>query len=147
MSFNIILQKNTSDPRKINKTLEEISMVTGTLKSECSIFDPIIEIVDSNADCLKANYLTIEAFGRSYFIENITATKALNVFRIEAHVDVLQSFAESILASECVIERSTSSNSQFLDDTLVPLDSRTEVEIKSFTSPFTTQEFILLVNG
>ena len=50
MSFNIFMQRNTSEPERVDKTLTLISTLTGTLKQETSIIDPVILVEGALSD-------------------------------------------------------------------------------------------------
>ena len=62
MSFNIILQRNNSENNKVGKSITDIATVTGTLKEETSIIDPIIKIAGDISDYTGCNYITNSAF-------------------------------------------------------------------------------------
>lgn len=147
MAFEIVFQKNLSDARKIDKKLEEVLKLSGTLRADCSIYDPIINITDPTAKVVACNYMTIPAFARSYFIHDIRSTKTTNVFEITAHVDVLKSFSTQILAANAMIDTSESGGRAYMDDPNMRLLATPNILIKKFPSGFTTQELVLLVSG
>lgn len=147
MGFSIIFQKNKSDARKINKSLEDVITLSGTLRADCSIYDPVFNVTVSDGSILTCNYMTIPTFGRSYFIHDISSTKATNVFQVTAHVDVLQSFAEQILAANAMIDTSESGGRAYMDDPNMRLLATPNILIKKFPNGFTAQELVLLVSG
>ena len=75
MSFNIVIQNNRSEQNKLDKTLTTISTLTGTLKTETSIIDPVIIVEGALSDLKTCNYCTISEFGRSYFVNNIKSIR------------------------------------------------------------------------
>lgn len=81
-------------PNVINKNLsaEPNLSLEGVLREECSIEEPSILI---QSDPRGQNYVYIPEFSRYYFITDITAERN-NAYRVELHVDVLQSFASQI---------------------------------------------------
>lgn len=147
MAFSIVFQKNNSDARKINKSLTDVLTLSGTLRAECSIYDPVFTITDPDAKILTCNYMTIPTFGRSYFIHDIRSTKSTNVFEVTAHVDVLKSFAEQILAANAMIDTSESGGRAYMDDPNMRLLATPNILIKKFPNGFTAQELVLLVSG
>lgn len=96
MAFDVILQRNLSEPNKMVKTLETVYTVRGSLRESSSIIDP--EIIIGGLDMAQittCNYMTIPDFGRSYFIRNIESVNR-SLILITAHVDVLVSFRDSL---------------------------------------------------
>lgn len=59
MAFNIALQTNASEKNKLVKDLTTIATVTGTLKTETSIIDPVILIEGNLSNYTGCNYMTI----------------------------------------------------------------------------------------
>lgn len=147
MAFSIKFQINKSDARKINKSLTDVLTLTGTLKADCSIYDPVLVITDPTAKIVTCNYMTIETFGRSYFIHDIRSTKATDAFEVTGHVDVLKSFATEILAANAMIDTSESGGRAYMDDPNMRLLATPNILIKKFPSGFTSQELVLLVSG
>lgn len=146
MSFNIVLQTNTSEKNRIDKTLIDIATLTGTLKSETSIIDPVILIEGDLSDYVNCNYMTIESFGRSYFINNIKSIRT-GLFEISAHVDVLSSFADEIRSNTAIVRRQENRWNLYLNDGSFRVYQNPMVLTKAFPSGFTTQEFVLAVAG
>lgn len=144
MSFNIILQYNTSDTNVLDKMVGPIVEVTGTLRKESSIISPIIEFEGSlPTNC---NYMTIPQFGRSYFVDDIISTGE-NRFEIHAHVDVLTTYKNEIRACTGIIARQEFDWNLYIDDGVFKIYSNRILAIKKFPSGFNTQEFVLAVAG
>lgn len=144
MSFNIILQYNTSDTNVLDKMVGPIVEVTGTLRRESSIIRPIIEFEGTlPTNC---NYMTIPQFGRSYFVDDIIST-GNNRFEIHAHVDVLTTYKNEIRACTGIIARQEFDWNLYVDDGVFKIYSNRILDIKKFPSGFNTQEFVLAVAG
>ena len=103
MSFTILLQKNNSPMNKVTKTLETIETLSGTLRDSSELVNPVI-IIQNTGNVKLCNYLTISEFGRSYFITSIKSLRN-NMFEIEAHCDVLSSFASEIKTNTAIVLR------------------------------------------
>lgn len=148
MSFNIILQNNKSPNNKIGKTLTNIATLSGTLKTETSIIDPIIVVESSTLSDMisNINYITIESFGRSYFINNIKSIKN-NLWEISTHVDVLESFKKEILDNTGIIYRQENEWNLYLNDGVFKCYQNPHIVTKSFPNGFSEQEFVLVVAG
>lgn len=106
--MTIKLYKIKDDRRRLEKTLNAETLqrtMTGHLKSDCSILDPIIEITYDPV-IVGCNYMYIEEFERYYHITNIEVGSQ-RAF-IHAHVDVLQTYALQIRQLDCIVERQES---------------------------------------
>ena len=146
MSFDILLQTNNSERNRVTKNLTTITTVSGTLKEETSIIDPVIKIECALADVTSCNYLTIADFGRSYFVNNIRSIRA-GLVEFTCHVDVLSSFADEIKANRAIIRRQENDWNLYLNDGTFKVYQNPEVLTKAFPSGFTTQEIVLAVAG
>ena len=95
MSFEITLQRNNSEPIRMDKSTDVIATYSGTLKEGTSIIDPIIKIECNISNVRRCNYLTIPTFGRSYFVKDIRSV-INNIVEFTCHVDVLSTYASEI---------------------------------------------------
>lgn len=146
MAFNIILQKNNSENNRVSKSLKTILTVSGVLKEETSIIDPVIKIECDLASVTGCNYLSIPAFGRSYFVNNIRSIRN-GLVEFSCHVDVLSSFASQILKNSAIVKRQEKSWNLYLNDGTFKIYQNPNVLTKAFPSGFTTQEFVLAIAG
>lgn len=146
MAFEIKLMYNNEPMNKISKTPQEISTVTGVLRDESSVVDPVILIETSNP--ISANYAYIEAFSRYYFIRNWEAVRN-GLWRCTMHTDVLKTFAQGILGSPCIVGRSTSKKNYFLNDNMLLRQQNEYVFSQNFPSGFNlnNSRFILALIG
>lgn len=125
MSFNILLQTSSSEKNRLDKTLSTLGTLTGTLRQDTSIIDPVFQIEGNLSSYVNANYCTIEAFGRSYFINNIRSLRN-NLFEISCHVDVLSSFKTQIRANHAIMHRSERNWNLYLNDGTLKMTQRPE---------------------
>lgn len=146
MAFNIILQRNNSELNKVTKSVEDIITVSGTLKEETSIIDPIIKIECNISDVMSCNYISIPSFRRSYFVNNIRSVRT-GLVEFSCHVDVLSSFADGIRSNSAIVKRQEKSWNLYLNDGSFKVYQNPMVLTKTFPSGFTTQEFVLAVAG
>lgn len=148
MSFKIKLQRSLSDKNQMSKNIELIGELEGDLRSETSIVDPVIVFNGNMDDFRNANYMTIDEFGRYYFITEIKSIRK-DVFEVHAHCDVLCSFWDGILSNEAIIDRAESSNvyNKRLDDGSFKVYANPLVKTIEFPNGFAQQEFILIVAG
>lgn len=131
MAFTITIQTSSSEKNRVDKSLTDIAALSGTLRNDTSIIDPVFRIEGDISQYLAANYCTVPAFGRSYFINNIRSLRA-NLFEIVCHVDVLSSFKTQLRSNSAIIHRSERNWNLYLNDG----------SLKSLQNPsITTQEF------
>lgn len=128
--MNIILYNTNSDPRKLNKTLTQISTISVRLKDDTDIMRPVIELDSANLPPA-ANYCYIEKFRRYYFINRQGIATGRDLV-ITLDVDVLMSFVDIIKNSRVVAKRTSNKYNRYINDT-IPLLSKQNNLRKAFT--------------
>lgn len=119
MIMNVTFYKISDDPRVINKTLGSGTSATCDVYGDCSRSTPSI-LVQYNSAFSTCNYMYIDEFERYYFVQNITL-QAGNRCLVTGVVDPLTSFADTILAEDYLISRSSAkTNLSYIDD-MVPM--------------------------
>lgn len=119
MSFEIQIGITKSPHNKITKDFTVSYTLQGTLRSECSIFNPTIDLrigdsVDIKIPSLtKCNYMYIPNFNRYYFITDIKSIRN-TMASVSGHVDVLKTFSSQILANSAIISRTASGGDDFM---------------------------------
>ena len=146
MAFNITLQINSSEKNKLDKEITDIATVSGVLKEDTSIIDPVVKIECDLSNYVNCNYITIPEFGRKYFVNNIRSVRN-GLVEFSCHVDVLSSFADSIRSDRAIIKRQENKWNLYLNDGTFKVYQNPMVLTKAFPSGFTTQEFVLAVAG
>lgn len=145
--MTLTLYTNESADNVVTKTLSQaLATLTGTLRNDCSIIDPVIEVEGiNNAIAAVCNYALIAEFGRYYFVKNIEFTGKL--FRIHMHVDVLSSFQTDLKKLDAVIARQENRYNLYLQDGLFRTYQNPHIEIQKFPESFTDFNFIFSVAG
>lgn len=146
MSFNITLQRNNSERNRLTKEISDLMTVSGNLKAETSIIDPIIMIECDLSAVTRCNYMTISMFGRSYFVNNIRSIRT-GLVEFSCHVDVLSSFASEIRGNTAIVRKQENNWNLYLNDGSFKVYQNPIVLTKAFPSGFTKQEFVLAVSG
>lgn len=146
MSFSIALQRNSSEVNALDKTVTNISIVTGTLREGCSIVSPSILISASIDEVRNCNYLTIDEFGRKYFVNNITSVRN-GLWQIDCTCDVLSTFKDEIRANTAIIKRQANNWNLYINDGVFDVYQNPMVYTKTFPNGFTTSEYVLAVAG
>ena len=145
MAFVIQFYNNISEPERVGKDLSPTVSFTGSLKDQTSIINPTI-IVDSSS-VPGGNYARIDAFGRYYFITDISSVRN-NLWEIKMHVDVMQTYETQIKNTIQMIDRQEFSYNDYILDNLVPLTSGIKQNVITFSSgaTFQTDNYILTMN-
>ena len=144
--MNITLQINSSEKNKLDKSITDIVTLSGTLRDQTSIINPVIVIEGNLSSYVNCNYMTISAFNRSYFINNITSINN-NLFEISAHVDVLSTYKSQIRENSAIIARQEKKWNLYLNDGVFKTYQNPYIVTKAFPSGFTEQHFIFSVAG
>lgn len=144
--MTITLYSNTSDKIKIDKNLTQYIQLTGTLKNETSVIDPVILLEGDLSSYKICNYCYIAEFKRFYFINNIKSIRN-GLFEISCHVDVLSTYKASIRQNKAIIRRQQDLWNLYLNDGSFRVYQNPIVMTKEFPSGFSTQEFVLAVAG
>ena len=144
--MTINLFQNNSDKNVVSKSLTAKGTVTGTLREDCSIIDPVIKIEGiSGNDLPYLNYLEVVEFGRYYYITDIVLTGKL--FECHCHIDVLETYKDQIKVLPAVIARQESQNNVMLTDGLIKTYANPEIEIRRSSGGFTDFQYIFCVAG
>lgn len=146
MAFDVVLQTNTSEDTRLDKTLTEIATVSGTLKNECSILTPTIIIEGNPSTLAVCNYFTVSVFGRAYFVTDVRSIRT-GIVELSGRVDVLTSFASQIRACRGVVYRNQNLWNTYLDDGSFKVYQNPLVITKAFPQSFGTPEYVLAVAG
>ena len=116
---------NKSDKRYVKKEIEFIPPYVSSgptpdhidveFIESSSIINPRL-VMSPRSECLKANYLFLEDFGRYYYIDDFTVDRSRII--IDCSVDVLMSFWSQIKEKDVIINRITAAefNNFYLQD-------------------------------
>lgn len=146
MAFTVALQSNSSPKNQLDKSISGVLSVSGTLKDGTSVIDPVILVQAPLSTLVNANYMTISAFGRSYFITDIRSIRN-DLVEISGHVDVLSTYAAGIRGNNAIIYRQENDWNLYLDDGSFQIYQNPSVLTRPFPSGFSTLEFVLAVAG
>lgn len=143
--MTIQLYKNISTAERVNKSITAVgSALTGTIKEESSIIDPVITIAAQNLP--DANYLYIAEFKRYYYINNIVCDYD-GMFQIEAHVDVLMSNASTIRQQRAIVAKQQNRYNLYLNDPDYRTYSDPWIITREFPSGFSDPCYLLTLRG
>lgn len=145
--MTITLQTNTSPEIQLDKTLTTVSTLTGTLRAETSLLDPVIIVTGSLSSLASVNYMTIPDFGRSYFVRGMRSIRD-GLVEISGHVDVLSTYATEIRANRGITSRQERSWNLYLNDGSLRAYQNPNVIPMPFPSGFASaRSYVLAVAG
>lgn len=144
--FSIKLQINNSEKNRLDKSLTDLITLSGTLRAETSVIDPVIIVEGDLSSFVNCNYMTIDSFNRKYFVNNIRSIRN-GLFEITAHVDVLTTYANQIRQNNAIIARQEKKWNLYLNDGVFKTYQNPHIVTKAFPSGFTEQHFIFSVAG
>lgn len=146
--MEIRLYKTVDEQNRVQKTLTDEKILTGTLRDETSIINPSIHI-EIGPEIVGYNYAYIPDFGRYYFITDITAVNH-KIFRIDLNVDVLQTYWNSLRELSVIVARQEKNFNLYVNDDQFKVQSNNQVVtlLSDKTDVFGGfYSFLLLVNG
>lgn len=159
MSIAINLLYNPTGTDHLDKDFVGIVGLTGELKENVSIVDPIVVIqttenyifgyTDENNNYHNGcNYFSIPIFNRYYFLVNIIVLET-GLYELHGHVDVLMSHRKEIRNQVAVIKRqeTASAYNLYVNDNSLKAYQDPYVITKSFPRGFNGFRYILAVAG
>lgn len=139
--MRIKLYKVYDRENKLNKTLNNELVLTGSLKTKVSVCNPVIMLKSVNFNFSEYNYCFIEEFNRYYFIEDIEIN-ALTLFEMRLREDVLMSFNSDIKNMTVQINESSNPNSNFIDCKMS--DKKELIQSMDLENPFSQKGFLYM---
>ena len=131
----------------MDKDIQDIVTLMGTLKNETSIIAPTILIEGNVSDLAVCNYMTISAFGRRYYVTDIRSIRA-NLVEVSGKADVLGSWGTQIRACTGIVYKQENLWNTYLDDGTFKVYQNPQVQLKTFPGFFSGDlNFVFAVAG
>lgn len=146
MSFSLVLQRNLSDNHALDKVLEDVATVTGTLKDGTSLMTPTIILEGNPSTWATVNYMSISAFGRMYYVTDIKTLRT-GLVEVSGKVDVLTTYNAQIRACTGIVRRQENSWNLYLDDGTFKVYQNPQIQQLTFPGFFDSLTFVLAVAG
>lgn len=131
--MDIQLFSMTSEKNRIGKTMSSLGTLSGNLREECSIIQPVIRvqgIIPNNC-----NYFYIPEFQRFYFMNSPEIIRE-NLYNISGVVDVLESWKTQILSNNAIIGRQENLYNVYLQDSAFRTQQNTRLQCIEFPDGF-----------
>ena len=143
--LTIELLNNHEELNKITKNPTLVRSLEGFLRDTTDIVDPeiLIEFDGTLVDC---NYMHIPQLNRWYFITKIESVRT-KLWKIYAHCDVLKTYAEGLLNTECVVARNENRYNIMLNDSMFKVYANPRLQCANFPNKFEGESFVLVMNG
>ena len=111
----LTLYKTESAPNVIGKELTDPLSITINLKASTNVIDPEILLSTRSAvDYFVYNYAHIDSLNRYYFIDNVEVLNG-NITRLVLRCDVLETYKDSVLNSNCRYKRKVKKGDYFVE--------------------------------
>ena len=146
--MTIQLYNQTGDPRQLQKNITHLATITAQLTDQCSVTDPVF-IFDMDDDYITANYIYVSEWDRYYYITDRVILNG-NQVQINCHVDVLMSFRNDILNSQCIADRCVNRVNPYIEDSVCGDAGTIEtVYRRASTTPFgySGDNYVLMIAG
>lgn len=145
--MNLKLYKNLSDRNHLDKNItQQGTDLSGTLRNDCSVIDPIISIeAFTGFNLTECNYAYIEEYNRYYFINNIILRG--NLYELHMHVDVLSTYKDQIRNNTGIVSRQEKNYNLYLQDGVMKTYAFPHMQVATFPEGFTNFNLILSVAG
>lgn len=142
--MTITLYNNASDNNVVHKTITQTAALTGTLKNETNVVNPVVII--QSATPVVGNYAYIPAFGRYYYVNEVKCIRN-EIYEIKMHVDVLMSFNLSSIQG-ILSESEKDEINRYLPSRGFVINSKHKTDIVPFPNGLNaTGEYILITAG
>ena len=145
MAFNITFMNNQEELNKITKRPSSVMTLTGHLREETDIVNPVINI-EYDGTLTNVNYMWIPEFHRYYFITKIESVRT-GLWRVYAHCDVLKTYAEGILGTPCVVARNEKQYNLMLNDSYFKVYANPRLQVANFPNKFSGYSYVLVMKG
>lgn len=144
--MQIDFYKNTVPKNRLYRNLTGHLVSQGHLIDTCDVLNPVIKMA-YNAYHVNINYCYIPDFGRYYFINDYVIDG--DTITLYMHVDVLYTYRNTILQSQCVALRSSSHGNLYLKDDFVQFENGWIYNYSKFPYEFDdeTGTYLLYITG
>lgn len=143
----ITLCKNNSPINQIGKNVSLISQLNGDFRDSVNMMHPVVRI--EKTDPTDFNYVYIGEFKRWYFVNKIEVVRT-GILDIHLKEDVLESFADTILAHNAIVANNAKAYNVYLNDKQLITTQRSLYWRKEFPSGFMENdgyEWVMLIAG
>lgn len=145
--MTVELYKNLSENNVIGKTKTLVYQAECEIKGESSVINPVL-ILQYNEQIFTSNYVSIPAWSRYYFIDDVRVMTGGRV-EVSLSVDVLESFKDSILGLNVILSDTEQTGvNRYLPSESFVTNCKSKTDIVNFSSGLLDNgEYILITAG
>jgi hypothetical protein len=138
---------NNSADNVADKDFTTVDTLTGTMRNETSLTDPVVRCEFSGA-VPKFNYFYIPQFYRYYFLKDVRLLRD-NIYEMTGHCDVLTTALKLDNLSACggIVKKQETLNNLLLNDGSFRVYQDPKVSTQVFPQGFNTFSYVLAVAG
>lgn len=144
--MNVTFYRNSSDPRKVNKSISSLGSADCQVKHDRGVTNPTV-IISKTAlsNFADVNYMYISGLHRYYYAK-VTELPA-GMLEITGDVDVLMTYKSGIKNITCTIARQENLYNKYYQDDMMPVRSTKTVTYKTVGVLPTAKTNIITVDG
>ncbi len=144
--MTIRLYENSSNNNIVDKDLDLIVTLTGTMRETSTIINPTILVNLADSQLSNINYAYIAEFSRYYYITDITCIRD-TIFQLNMKVDVLYTYRYEIRRNYAIIERNENEYDLKLNDGMFQTQQNPRIAQYPFPDGFDTWNYVLAIAG
>lgn len=144
MSVTLTLYNNASPVNAMDKSLTQITSLTGNLREESNVINPTILFQASSISNI--NYAYIPELSRYYFVQEIESVRT-NLWRAHLHVDVLYTYRSQIRQNHALVYRQQNRFDLMLDDGIFRCKQNPRIYRYEFPNGLGDFNYILITAG
>jgi len=144
--MTIRLYKNSSNNNTVDKDLNLVTALSGTLRETSTVVNPTILVNLADNQLSNVNYAYIAEFSRYYYITDITCIRD-TIFQLNMKVDVLYTYRREIRRNYAIIERNENEYDLKLNDGMFQTQQNPRIAQYPFPSGFNTWDYVLAIAG
>lgn len=146
--MRVILQQNYSESNVLSKDIRDVMSVTGQVRQEFSITNPVLVFQLPIDLFAKVNYMTIDEFNRKYHIDSITSISK-DLTEVVGHVDVLATYNVDIRRQKAIIRRNRNLYNTYLNDGQFKIYNNAIIKCVEFPYKFerSDNQYVLVTIG
>lgn len=144
MSVTLTLYNNASPVNAMDKSLTQITSLTGNLREESNVINPTILFQASSISNI--NYAYIPELSRYYFVQEIESVRT-NLWRVHLHVDVLYTYRSQIRQNHALVYRQQNRFDLMLDDGIFRCKQNPRIYRYEFPNGLGDFNYILITAG
>ena len=146
MSYTINFYSNNEDTIVVNKTLSATPPLTLTanMKYGLDLLKPILTVSTTLSVVSQYNYVYIPELSRYYYVVSYKGVSNA-IVEITLECDLLMSWKDEFILSDCTIERNETRGNVYVSDSLYPIECRTQTVTKKFPNALSNTATMFLI--